>query len=104
VKRVVEEPSELEQMIGAMRKELWAFYGQYQGYQLKVLEVVNTGKAHAECKHRTKSIHFNENLVCHHQAIVIHFFKSPSLTVPTWQQYTFLRRFLICILDPVLVR
>ncbi|PNF40320.1 hypothetical protein B7P43_G05784 [Cryptotermes secundus] len=48
LERVVEEPSRLEQMIGAMRKEVWVFYDQYKGYQLRVLEIVSTGKAHAE--------------------------------------------------------
>jgi hypothetical protein len=48
--KVLEEPSGLEQMIGAVRKELWVFYDQYKGYQQKVLEVVETGKAHSECK------------------------------------------------------
>jgi hypothetical protein len=52
VEKVMEEPSGLEQMIGAVRKEVWAFYDQYKGYQLKVLEVVETGKAHSECKCR----------------------------------------------------
>lgn len=63
LEKVVEEPSRLEQMIGAMRKEVWVFYDQYQGYQLKVLEIVNTGKSHAECKHRIQSNCFNENLM-----------------------------------------
>lgn len=40
-------------MIGSLRKELWVFCDQYKGYQQKVLEVVDTGKAHAECKCRT---------------------------------------------------
>lgn len=48
VEKVVEDPSGLEQMIGTVRKELWVFYGQYKGYQRKVLEVVDIGKAHAE--------------------------------------------------------
>jgi hypothetical protein len=64
LEKVVEEPSGLEQKVSAVRKEVWAFYGQYQGYQLKVLEFVNTGMAHAECKHRIQSIHFHENLIC----------------------------------------
>jgi hypothetical protein len=63
LEKAVEEPSGLEQMIGAVRKEVWSFYGQYQGYQLKVLEIVNTGMAHAECKQRIQSIHFRENLM-----------------------------------------
>jgi hypothetical protein len=63
VKNVVEEPSGLEQMIGAVRKELWVFYDQYKGYELKVLEVVETGKAHSECKCRIQSCHCNENVV-----------------------------------------
>lgn len=50
VKKTVEEPSGLEHMIGAVRKELWVFYDQYKGYQQKVLEVVETGKAHSQCK------------------------------------------------------
>jgi hypothetical protein len=52
VEKVVEDPSGLEQMIGTVRKELWVFYGQYKGYQRKVLEVVDIGKAHAECECR----------------------------------------------------
>jgi hypothetical protein len=60
---VVEEPLGLEKMIGAIRKEVWVFYGQYQGYQVKALEIVNTGKAHAECKHGIKSNRFNDNLM-----------------------------------------
>lgn len=44
------DPSELEQTIGAVRKEVWVFYDQYKGYQQKVLEVVDVGKAHAECE------------------------------------------------------
>jgi hypothetical protein len=63
VEKVVEEPSVLEQTIGAVRKELWVFYDQYKGYQQKVLEVVETGKAHSECKCKIQSGHYNENLV-----------------------------------------
>jgi len=48
VKNVVADPSELEQTIGAVRKEVWVFYDQYKGYQQKVVEVVDVGKAHAE--------------------------------------------------------
>lgn len=44
------DPSGLEQTIGAVRKEVWVVYDQYKGYQQKVLEVVDTGKAHAECE------------------------------------------------------
>lgn len=47
---MVADPSELEQTIGAVRKEVWVFYDQYKGYEQKVLEVVDTGKAHAECE------------------------------------------------------
>jgi len=50
VENVVADPSGLEQTIGAVRKEVWVFYDQYKGYQQKVLEVVDTGKAHAECE------------------------------------------------------
>lgn len=45
------DPSELEQTIGAVRKEVWVIYDQYKGYQQKVLEVVDVGKAHAECEY-----------------------------------------------------
>lgn len=44
------DASGLEQTIGAVRKEVWVVYDQYKGYQQKVLEVVDTGKAHAECE------------------------------------------------------
>jgi hypothetical protein len=52
VEKVVEDPSGLEQMIGALRKEVWVFYDEYKGYQQKVVEFVDTGKAHAECECR----------------------------------------------------
>lgn len=44
------DPSGLEQTIGAVRKEVWVVYDQYKGYQQRVLEVVDTGKTHAECE------------------------------------------------------
>lgn len=43
-----EEPTGLEQMIGAARKELWVFYGQYKDFEKKAMEIVETGKAHSE--------------------------------------------------------
>lgn len=47
---MVADPAGLEQTIGVVRKEVWVFYDQYKGYQQKVLEVVDTGIAHAECE------------------------------------------------------
>ncbi|XP_069702265.1 MICOS complex subunit MIC27 isoform X1 [Periplaneta americana] len=43
-----EEPSSLEKTICAVRKEVWAFYGQYKDCQQKVIQFVETGKAHSE--------------------------------------------------------
>jgi hypothetical protein len=50
VEKVVADPSGLEKTIGAVRKEVWVLYDQYKGYQQRVLEVVDVGKAHTECE------------------------------------------------------
>ncbi|XP_068086497.1 MICOS complex subunit MIC27 isoform X2 [Anabrus simplex] len=42
------ERSSLEEAIGAVRKELWVWYDQCQGYRQKIIEVVEVGKAHTE--------------------------------------------------------
>ena len=46
----MEEPSSLEVMIGAARRELWTFYDQYRGVEKRAVEIIETGKAHTESK------------------------------------------------------